>query len=549
MRHAAVATFDPNALAPTASHSRDHAGSRSADEPTPVQVSPNSRSSTRHQAPTADVRGDVRGADPLQLAWNATPLNRRLRVIAGVRHVVADRSSELTAAISPALARTAADTLASEILPLLAACRFLEREAASILRPRRLGRSGRPFWLSGVVSEIERVPFGRVLLIAPGNYPLLLAGVQALQALAAGNAVIWKPGRGGEAVARVFAAMLADAGLPAGLLTVTDESAAAAERAIAGGVDKIFLTGSAATGCAVLAQAATMLTPCVVELSGCDSVVVLPDADLTRVVKALSFGMRLNGSATCMAPRRVLLVGTGDERVDATRRHLFTTELEATLRELAPITLASGTAARLHALVTDATRHGAVLAGPGALTLRSLEAHFPAAPLTVQPVVLLHGSTALEAARTDIFAPLLTLIDVAGDESVLATEAASPFALTCSIFGSARRARILAAQLRCGTVLVNDLIVPTADPRVPFGGRRGSGFGVSRGAEGLLEMTAIRVVSTRRGRGTRHYEPTTTPHENLFRALARSAYGRTWRSRFGGVRDVIRAVRGLKEKI
>ena len=551
MRHSAIVTLEP--IAPpelpaagfaveTPKHAID-SHRRSCD------LGTSKTSSTFEDSlETATLRAHdaVAGAQrsEAQLAWAAVPLAGRLRVIGSARALLAERTELLTAAIAVTLARTPADTLAAEVLPLLAAYRFLEREAASILRPRRLGRDGRPFWLPGVTHLVERVPIGHVLVIAPGNYPLLLAGVQVLQALAAGNAVTWKPGRGGEPVARVMAQILADAGLPAGLLTVTGESAGEAVQAVTAGVDKIFLTGSAATGRAVLAQAAKTLTPCVVELSGCDSVVVFPDADITRVAKALSFGMRFNGSATCMAPRRVLLVGSGNARADSAHRDALLTQLEAALRDVPSVPIAAHTAALLRTLALDAERNGATIAGPGARALATA----PAGPLLLEPVLLLNGTMAMAATRTDIFAPLLTVIDVPDTAAVLAAEAASPFALTCSIFGSERRANALAAQLRCGTVLINDLIVPTADPRLPFGGRCESGFGVSRGAEGLLEMTAVRVISTRRGRGTRHYEPTTNAHTHLFRALARSSYAGTWQSRFAGAREVLRAVRGLGER-
>ena len=96
-------------------------------------------------------------------------------------------------------------------------------------------------------------------------------------------------GRGGRAVANCFAKVLCAAGLPEGLLVITDESVTAAKRAIASGVDKVFFTGSAEAGKAVLRQLADTLTPCVVELSGCDAVFVMQSADLSRVTKAPGF--------------------------------------------------------------------------------------------------------------------------------------------------------------------------------------------------------------------------------------------------------------------
>ncbi len=106
-------------------------------------------------------------------------------------------------------------------------------------------------------------------------------------------------------------------GLDPALLQLLDESPHAAVDAIAAGVDKVFLTGSAATGRAVLSQLAPHLTPAVMELSGCDAVFVLPGAAMDRAIAALAFGLRLNGSATCMAPRRLFLVGSHPEMVPA----------------------------------------------------------------------------------------------------------------------------------------------------------------------------------------------------------------------------------------
>ena len=72
--------------------------------------------------------------------------------------------------------------------------------------------------------------------------------------------------------------------------------------------------------------------------------------------------------------------------------------------------------------------------------------------------------------------------------------------------------------MRAGVVVINDVIVPTADPRLPFGGRGRSGFGVTRGAEGLLELTVPKVVAVRRGRRLFHLEAPHPGDAELFRA-------------------------------
>jgi acyl-CoA reductase-like NAD-dependent aldehyde dehydrogenase len=412
-------------------------------------------------ADTATGRTDASRA--AQAEWAARPLRDRLRIVRAVRHGIAARSAGLVRAAGRGTARPEAEILSSEIVPLADACRFLERQAPRLLATRRLGAEGRPAWLAGVEAEVRREPLGLILVIAPSNYPLFLPGVQTLQALAAGNAVLWKPGQGGAAAAAGFAAILDEAGLPAGLLSILPEEPEAARRAIAAGVDKVLLTGSAATGREVLAGLAHHLVPAVAELSGEDPLFVLPGADLDRVARALRFGRTLNQGETCIAPRRLFA-------------H----------RSLAP-----ALEARLAVLALD-----------------------PPIPVSL-------FSTLAEA---------------------LAEAGRSPYALGASIFGPEAAAVALAAGVRAGVVVINDLIVPTADPRLPFGGRGESGFGVTRGAEGLLELTALKVVAARRGRRLFHLEDPHPRDADLFRAYLALTHAAGPRARLRGAVDLARAL-------
>lgn len=418
-------------------------------------------------AAAATITREAAAARESQAGWSGRPLDERLRILRSIRHRLAEQAGELARTVAVQAGRSAAEVLSAEVLPLADACRFLEREAPRILATRRYGSPGRPAWLGRVSFEIRREPLGLVLILAPANYPLFLPGVQTLQAIAAGNGVLWKPGRGGLAVARAFAALAVHAGLDEQLVQVLPDTVEAGSAALAAGPDKVLLTGSSASGREVLAEAGRRLVAATAELSGCDPLFVLRGADLERTVKAIRFGLSLNGGATCIAPRRIFVT-----------------------RELLP---------RLHRRVADL--------GDGL--------------------------------------SLLAFDDV---DEVLACAALCPFGLGTSIFGPEDDARALAARVRAGVVTINDLIVPTADPRLPFGGRGESGYGVTRGAEGLLELTAIKVVSVRRGRWLPHLEERQPGDEELFQAWMAAAHGDGLGARFRGAAQLVKTVvrRGRK---
>ncbi len=437
-------------------------------------------------------------------AWAAAGLRTRLLVIGGVRRSIAADP----AALARTIPRNPADTLVAEVLPLAEAARFLVRRAPAILRPVR-PRGGRPLWLLGIRAEIRREPCGVVLILAPSNYPLFLAGAQALQALAAGNAVCVKPAPGCTAPMQALADLLRRAGLPEGVFTVLPEDAG--PEAAGAGFDRIVLTGSAETGQRVLHAAADTLTPCTMELSGADAVFVLPGADLPLVASCLAYGLRLNGGATCIAPRRVF-VGT---EAAAELGQALLKRLPGVPDALVPPAIA----ARLAALAENAVDAGAhmLAAGPG------------------RPLVLTGATSDMALLQQDVFAPWLAIVPVPDMAAALAAADACPFALGASVFGPADAARAFADRVRAGSVCVNDVIVPTADPRLPFGGRGRSGFGLTRGAEGLLEMTVAKTISIRRGRLRPHLQPATPRDAGNFSLMIALLHG-TWRTRWSALR-------------
>ncbi|NVN05244.1 aldehyde dehydrogenase family protein [Asaia spathodeae] len=426
--------------------------------------SPETRAPEGQPTPQA-LAPDVAALRLHQTAWARVPVFRRLQILRRFRKRLLLDIPGMLALIPD---HTPIDVMMAEILPMISAIRFLEKEAASLLKDAPLSILGRPIWLWGVKSHISRRPLGVVLIIAPGNYPLMLAGIQTLQALTAGNTVALKPAPGRTALLNHFVALLTQAGLPQGVIHILPEDAG--PKAVQEAFDLVVLTGSEETGKKVALAAAQNLTPTIMELSGADPVFVLPSANLSLVARALHFGLTLKHGSTCIAPRRVFVHGNHREALGA---------------QLALLLKNSGTNHQKHYPALDQ------------LTLTVEQAGGSVRKLGAATILLLDADQA-ELADVDLFAPWLALIGVSDMAEAIEIESRSRHALGASIFGEEKEARALAKQIPAGSVTINDLIAPTADPRLPFGGARASGYGMTRGREGLLSITRAVSVSTRR---------------------------------------------------
>ena len=467
----------------------------------------------------AAVRSAMTEARAAQARWAATPVHRRLIIATRWRHLLAQNTQALVHTVAHLPYRRATETLVAEVLPLADACRFLEREAPHLLAPRRHGARGRPLWLRGIDLEVRREPFGVVLVIGPGNYPLLLPGIHTLQALVAGNAVVLKPGVGGTEAALTLRNLWCQAGLDTRLFAILPETPLATQSVYRQGVDKVVLTGSFPTGVAVLRDLAPEVTPAVCELSGCDAVFVLADADLDLVTAALTFGLQFNRSETCIAPRRVFV---HQSRLPDLEQRLHRIPLDRVLRSFP---------SHLMTLITQAIAAGAHVVGDR-----------PQQHTMYMPLILSDVAPSMPLLQADIREPLLTLVPVRNEQEALAAAAYSPYALGAAVFGQPHTARRFAQEVQAGVVLINDVIVPSADPRLPFAGRKHSGFGVTRGAEGLLELTQIKAISSRRGRWYPHFAPAHPADVDLFRSYIACSHGGTWRMRLRGLVGLVRAI-------
>lgn len=398
-----------------------------------------------------------------------------------------------------------------------------------MLRTRSYNALGRPAWLWGVRSRVHRRPRGLVLVLGTWNYPIFLPGVQAAQALAAGNRVLLKPAVGCEQVTSCLVNAFYEAGVPESALQLLPSDAESAVQAIDRGVDLIVLTGSSETGRKVLRQAAEKVTPTIMELSGCDGVVVLPGADIGRVADCIVFGLMFNAGATCIAPRRIIA-----EQQEA---ELLKTALRERLGETGPVAVHAAARAEAAKQITAAIASGAVdvLGRYDETELRENG--------TMCPVLLGEVSPADEIVTVDLFAPVTSILRVSAISEAIEIVNQCPYRLAVSIFGPGERAESLAMQLDVGTACVNDLIVPTADPRLPFGGRGESGFGVTRGEDGLLAMSVPATISRRHGKFTPHLQPRRSTDAQTLLGALQLIHSGTFTERFRGLKNMIAAAK------
>ena len=162
--------------------------------------------------------GESAAARTAQKAWERTPIKERLRPVRVLRHLLADQKLEICRAIQADVGKPIRDALAGDVLPLAEVCRFLERRATGILRPRRSPLRDRPVMLWGQRDWVYRRPRGLIGIIGTWNLPIIISGMQIVPALVAGNGVLFKPSELAARSGALLADLLRRAGFPEGLV-------------------------------------------------------------------------------------------------------------------------------------------------------------------------------------------------------------------------------------------------------------------------------------------------------------------------------------------
>jgi acyl-CoA reductase-like NAD-dependent aldehyde dehydrogenase len=339
-------------------------------------------------------------------------------------------------------------------------------------------------------SYVEYQPLGVVGVIGPWNYPVFTPMGSIAYALAAGNAVVFKPSEYTPAVgawlASSWRAAVPDCADVFQVVTGFGDTGAALCRAP---VDKLAFTGSAPTGRKVMAACAETLTPVLMELGGKDAMIVDDDADIPAAADAAVWGAMSNAGQTCIGIERVYVTEQVYDR--------FVAEVTAKARDLrpgsddeaayGPMTMGSQTdVVRRH--VGDA-----LAAGGRAVVGGTVEGRL------IPPTVLLDVPETSSAVCEETFGPTLTITRVRDADEALALTNASTHGLAGSVWsGSKEKALDLARRMRSGMTSINSVLTFASVPALPFGGVGESGFGRIHGEDGLKEFTRAKAITRRR---------------------------------------------------
>ncbi|MGW4147859.1 aldehyde dehydrogenase family protein [Streptomyces albogriseolus] len=435
-----------------------------------------------------DVARAVARARTTQAGWAALPASRRRELLLRWKRALADDLDTVARTIARETGKPAGDA-ALEVVLTLEHLAWAARNAQRVLG-RRGVRTGL-FTVHQRASLVHR-PLGVVGVIGPWNYPLYTPMGSIGYALAAGNAVVFKPSELTPGTG-VLLAELFDSAAPehAGLLATVTGAAATGDALARSGVDKVAFTGSPGTARKVMAVCAETLTPFLAECGGKDAVIVTADADLDAAADAIVWGALSNAGQTCAGVERVYAMREVHEELCAR-----VVEKAKALRTGAGADAAYGPMT-LPGQVAVVERHvsGAVAAGGRALLGGPDAVRAP----YVAPVVLTEVPEDAPAMTEETFGPVVTVNAVAGVDEAVERANASRYALGAAVFcGSGRTGAAIAARLRAGAVSVNSVLGFAAVPALPFGGSKDSGFGRIHGEEGLRAFTSVQSVTVQR---------------------------------------------------
>ncbi|MGY1667658.1 NAD-dependent succinate-semialdehyde dehydrogenase [Geodermatophilus sp. SYSU D00696] len=435
-----------------------------------------------------DTAAAIAAAEGALPAWSGTTAYQRAAVLAKADTLMRERRRELAALMT----REQGKPLKAAMNEVAYAADFLAWFAEEA---KRISGVTIPSARADQRFVTMRQPVGVVAAITPWNYPISMLTRKLAPAIAAGCTSVLKPADQTPLCAVATVQVLADAGLPAGVVNmVTTTRAAEVGDALLDSpvVRKLTFTGSTAVGKMLVAKAAATLKRVSVELGGHAPFIVFGDADPVRAAKGAALVKFLNTGQACISPNRIYV-----------HRSLYDTFVATLEQRIAALRVGRGdqegisigpliddrAVAKMEAQVDDARTRGArVVAGGGRVQVDGL-----GGTTFFSPTLLADVTPDMLVSREETFGPIAAVTPFDDEDEVIARANDTEYGLAAYVYTNDLSTAIrVTEKLRFGMVGVND-INPTS-AAAPFGGVKASGLGREGGYEGIDEYLDTKLV-------------------------------------------------------
>lgn len=341
-------------------------------------------------------------------------------------------------------------------------------------------------------TRVLKEPIGPCALITPWNWPMNQVAVKVAPALAAGCTMVLKPSEQAPFDALLFAEILHEAGVPAGVFNLVNGDGPTVGTALASHPDiaMVSFTGSTRAGIAVAQNAAPSVKRVAQELGGKSANIILEDADFERAVARGASACFDNAGQSCNAPTRMLVPRERLEEAAAIAAKRAQSTVPGDPRDentrMGPV-VSESQWNRVQQYIRKGIDEGATLVAGGPGRPEGLEKGW-----FVQPTVFSGVSNDMAIAREEIFGPVLVIIPYENEDEAVRIANETPYGLSGYVSSQdLERARRVAARLRTGMVHINGAPL---DALAPFGGYKQSGNGREWGAHGMEEFLEMKSV-------------------------------------------------------
>jgi aldehyde dehydrogenase (NAD+) len=340
-------------------------------------------------------------------------------------------------------------------------------------------------------NKIVREPIGVCGLITPWNWPLNQIAAKVGPAIAAGCTMVLKPTEIAPINALIFAEVMHEAGVPAGVFNLVNGTGPEVGVAMSShpDIDMMSFTGSTRAGISVAQEAAKTVKRVTQELGGKSPNIILDDADFAAAVSRDMAGMCMNTGQSCNAPTRMLVPETRmDEAAaiaKATAEAIVVGDPSDAGTQVGPL-VSQMQFDKVQALIQKGIDEGAKVETGGVGRPEGMNRGY-----FVKPTVFSHVTNDMTIAQEEIFGPVLSLIGYKDEEDAVRIANDTVYGLSAYISGSTDRAKAVASKLRAGNVHLNGAGV---NPGAPFGGYKQSGNGREFSVWGLEEFLETKAV-------------------------------------------------------